>query len=76
MLAEQYRLNFNVMFRRPAEGWIGPYGNITKAHIESFMPVVGEDTALQLFGGPKDVDGLYETLQELGYKNVMYPILK
>ena len=38
MLSEQYKLNFNLMLRKPIDGWIGPYGNILKSHIEWFMP--------------------------------------
>jgi len=59
MLSDQYKLNFNVMLRKAMQGWIGPYGNITKAHIESYMPPVDPKTALMLIGGPNDVNPLH-----------------
>ena len=37
-LAEQHRLNFNLMLREARQGWIGPYGTVNQAHIKSFMP--------------------------------------
>ena len=37
-LAEQHRLNFNLMLKEARQGWIGPYGAVNQAHIKSFMP--------------------------------------
>jgi hypothetical protein len=55
MLAEQLRLNFNVMLRESREGWIGPFGKLNSVHFRSFMPPAGEDTALMLFGGSREI---------------------
>ena len=55
MLAEQLRLNFNVMLREGREGWIGPYGRLSAAHLRSFMPAAGEETALVVLGGGREV---------------------
>lgn len=74
-LAEQQRLNCNLMLRGLKEGWVGPFGAITAHHIQSFMPPPGPDTAIMLVGGPSDINHLKPILSNLGYDNVMLPIL-
>ena len=51
MLAEQQRLNFNVMLKENKPGWLGPFGKITKTHIESYMPPPGDQTAMIVMAG-------------------------
>lgn len=62
------------MLRDLKPGWIGPYGPITKAHLQSYMPPAGDETAILLIGSPKEVGYLNPILQDLGYTNVMQPI--
>jgi hypothetical protein len=52
-LSEQSRLNCNLMLREFKNGWVGPFGPISKTHLTSFMPPAGEDTAIILIAGPK-----------------------
>lgn len=54
-LAEQQRLNCNLMLRGLKEGWVGPFGAITAHHIQSFMPPPSPETAIMLVGGPSDI---------------------
>jgi hypothetical protein len=39
-------------------GWVGPFGPISKTHLTSFMPPAGEDTAIILIAGPAEVKHL------------------
>ena len=50
MLAEQQKLNFNLMLREMKAGWVGPFGPITKQHIVSYMPPSGPDTVIIIIG--------------------------
>lgn len=73
-LAEQSKLNCNLMLKEFKNGWIGPFGPISKTHLTSFMPPAGDDTAIILIAGPAEVKHLSTLLQELGHKNIMLPI--
>ena len=73
-LSEQLRLNCNLMLREFKNGWVGPFGPISKTHLTSYMPPGGDDTAIILIAGPKEVKHLSTLLEELGHKNIMLPI--
>lgn len=73
MLAEQQRLNFNVMLRENKPGWIGPFGKLTKSHMLDFMPPPGDDTALLLISNSTEYKQLQPLLDEMNYSNFMAP---
>ena len=73
-LAEQQKLNFNLMLRQLKPGWLGPFGSVTVQQIQSFMPPPGPDTAIMLISGPADIDHLTPILSGLKYENVMRPV--
>ena len=52
-------------------GWVGPYGNITKAQIESYMPPPGDETAMIVMAGTKENNVIRGYLDELGYKHIV-----
>ncbi|CAM6002795.1 unnamed protein product [Sphagnum balticum] len=67
MLAEQFKLNFNVMLHQKQPGWIGPFGPVTETHIRDFMPPPGDDTIILLTGGSKEVAHVLPILKHIGY---------
>jgi hypothetical protein len=73
MLSEQFRLNFNMMLKEPAPGWIGPFGRLNQTHIRSFMPPPQDDTALMMLGSSKEVGHMKPILEEMGYEHFMFP---
>ena len=71
MLAEQGRLNFNLMLRENRAGWIGPYGRVNATHVRSYMPPVGDSTAILLLGGTQEMNELIPIVKEIGYENIV-----
>jgi NAD(P)H-flavin reductase len=71
-LAEQQRLNFNLMLESARPGWIGPYGQPNASHLSAFLPPPGEDTALMLLGGAQ-IAPVLPILEELGYQHILKP---
>ena len=75
MLAEQHKLNLNLMLRNPNPGWVGPFGPLNHTHLRSYMPPPSLQTALMILGGPEEVDHLLPLTKKIGYEHVMEPLL-
>ena len=76
MLAEQQKLNCNLMLREMKAGWVGPFGPVTSQHIASFMPPAGPDTVIILIGNStEDISRLVPMLEELKHSNILLPVL-
>jgi len=50
LLAEQYKLNLNLMLKENKPGWIGPFGSLNSSYIKAYMPPPNSETALILCG--------------------------